>query len=134
MSQNNGYLNQYPQAPVKKKGHGWIIALIVGGAVILLAFFALILFAFLFLFSNAGSSGPRYSGSEGYIAVLHIEGTITSTTSSSFLSSGSPYNQEYLMSTVDTLMDDSANKGIMLYIDTPGGEVYATDELYLKLE
>jgi len=68
------------------------------------------------------------------VAVLHIEGTITSAEpASSFLSGTTSYDQKFLMATVEDLMADPDNKGIMLYIDTPGGEVYATDELYLKL-
>jgi protease-4 len=31
------------------------------------------------------------------------------------------------------MMEDSYNKGILLYVDSPGGAVYETDELYLKL-
>jgi protease-4 len=37
------------------------------------------------------------------------------------------------MDTVSSLASDPDNIGIMLFIDTPGGEVYATDELYLQL-
>ena len=34
---------------------------------------------------------------------------------------------------VDQMMDDANNKGIFLYVDSPGGTVYHSDELYLKL-
>src|SRR5699024_10424797 len=32
------------------------------------------------------------------------------------------------------LMEDSNNKGILLYVDSPGGTVYESEELYLKLK
>ena len=31
-------------------------------------------------------------------------------------------------------MDDSNNKGILLYVDSPGGTVYESEELYQKLK
>ena len=31
-------------------------------------------------------------------------------------------------------MQDSNNKGILLYVDSPGGTVYESEELYLKLQ
>lgn len=31
------------------------------------------------------------------------------------------------------MAEDDRNKGIILYVDTPGGSVYASDELYLKI-
>ena len=133
MSQNVTYANQ-PRP--KKKMKGWVIALIVAG--ILLGVF--LLFGFIMMvamFSIAGRSDntTAYTGSDGYVAILHIEGTISSTTSSgSLFSEGSSYDQKYLMETVDDLKYDSSNKGIFLFIDSPGGEVYATDELYLALE
>jgi len=126
----------YPGGPVPQKGKvkGWAIALIVIGSLILLGIMTLVLFIGYIALSRS-SSGPVYKGNDGYVAVLHIEGTITSgSPSTSLLSGTSTYDQSFLMSSVDSLMDDPDNKGIMLFIDTPGGEVYATDELYLKLE
>ncbi len=37
------------------------------------------------------------------------------------------------MEYVDELMDDENNKGILLYVDSPGGAVYESEELYDKL-
>jgi len=126
----------YPGGPVpqKSKIKGWAVALIVIGSLILLGIMSLALLIAFIAFSRP-SSDAAYNGTDGYVAILHIEGTITSASpSSSLLSGESTYNHSFLMSSVDSLMDDPDNKGIMLFIDTPGGEVYATDELYLKLE
>ena len=38
------------------------------------------------------------------------------------------------MSYIDELMEDSNNKGILLYVDSPGGTVYESEELYQKLK
>ncbi len=64
---------------------------------------------------------------EDYIAQLYIEGGIYSDPS------GTGYDHEWTMAKVDALMEDDNNKGLLLYIDSPGGEVYVGDELYLKL-
>lgn len=134
MNQNIGPMNSGRPVSSKSKMSGGIIALIVGAALVFLGITAVILFV-VSIFTAAPTSGPSYSGSDGYIAVLHIEGTITSAApASSLLSGTTTYDQDFLLSTVASLIDDTDNKGIMLFIDTPGGEVYATDELYLKLE
>ena len=38
------------------------------------------------------------------------------------------------MNYIDELMDDPENKGILLYVDSPGGTVYESEELYQKLK
>ena len=76
----------------------------------------------------------QYSGTDGYIAVLHIEGAITSeSTAGSLFAEPQEYRHNFLLSTIQRLASDNENKGILLYIDSPGGEVYATDELYLEI-
>jgi protease-4 len=60
-----------------------------------------------------------------YIAVLKIEGTI------SVKSDG--YDQKWLLDTIDKLIDDNSNQGIILDINSPGGTVYEADQAYLAL-
>lgn len=62
-----------------------------------------------------------------YIGVLHIETTISEAGETSL------YNHRYLLNSIDDMIDDNKNKGIILYVDTPGGSVYASDELYFKI-
>lgn len=63
---------------------------------------------------------------DNYIAVLHVEGVIED--------SGETYNQNWILDTIDELGRDRKNSGILLYIDSPGGGVYQSDEVYLALE
>lgn len=63
---------------------------------------------------------------DNYIAVLHVEGVIED--------SGETYNQNWILDTIDELGRDRKNGGILLYIDSPGGGVYQSDEVYLALE
>ena len=60
------------------------------------------------------------------IAVLHIEGTIAA--------ENNTYNQEWLLDAIKTIQEDDDYVGILLYINSPGGGVYESDEVYLALE
>ena len=60
-----------------------------------------------------------------YVAVVNVVGTIEE--------SGTTYDQQWFLDTIDELTADPANQGILLYIDSPGGTVYESDEAYLKL-
>lgn len=61
-----------------------------------------------------------------YVAKLFISGTIEQ--------ANATYNQKWLLDTVSTLKNDNNNLGIILYIDSPGGGVYESDEAYLALK
>lgn len=61
-----------------------------------------------------------------YIGTLYVEGEIDE------YGTGT-YNHQYLLNAIDAMMDDGYNKGMVLYVNTPGGSVYASDELYLKI-
>lgn len=71
------------------------------------------------------SSKPFSSSTDGYIAVVYVEGIIEPLNDS--------YDHSWIMETIYDLKTDSKNKGILLYIDSPGGAVYQSDELYLEL-
>lgn len=70
---------------------------------------------------------------EPYIAAIYVEGTIMSGQSDSF---GFPigYQHQWTLDKLDNLMVDDNNRGLLLFIDSPGGGVYESDELYLKLK
>lgn len=61
-----------------------------------------------------------------YIAALYIEGEIGANSRS--------YNQDWLLSTINSLTKDEKNVAIAVYINSPGGSVYQTDEVYLALK
>jgi len=72
------------------------------------------------------ASGP-------YIAVMYVEGSIISGQTDSF---GLPvgYQHGWTLDKIDDLAADSKNRGLILFVDSPGGAVYESDELYLKLK
>ena len=71
---------------------------------------------------------------DDYIAVVRVEGTIQEQTEAGLFDVAAGYQHTTTMDYIDNLMEDSNNKGILLYVDSPGGTVYESEELYLKLK
>ena len=69
-----------------------------------------------------------------YIGVLEVSGTIYESASSSLLGGSNSYHHNWIISRITEMESDAHNKGIILFVNTPGGSVYATDELYLKIK
>lgn len=70
---------------------------------------------------------------EDFIGLINVEGEIMPSSESMWSYSENVYDHDLYMNYVDSLMYADNNKGIMLYINSPGGTVYESDELYLKL-
>ena len=70
-----------------------------------------------------------------FIGVVKVEGTIKDTSdSSSIFQSPQSYNHKQILKYIDSMIASKNNKGIILYVNSPGGGVYESDELYLKLK
>ncbi len=67
-----------------------------------------------------------FKTNKNYIAALYIEGVIQS--------ENQTYNQDWLLNTIHKLKNDKNNKGLAIFIDSPGGTVYEADETYLALQ
>lgn len=98
-----------------EKRKRWKGIKIIGGILI----FSLLLGVF-------ASAGGNSTPSEKYLAVLNIEGTMSE-------NDGYTYDQQFLLDSIEEIMEDDYNVGLLLRIDSPGGAVYQIDELYLKL-
>lgn len=79
---------------------------------------------------NLSSSTVSHFNEER-IDVLSIQGAIGPYEGDMF--STPSYNHEFVLSSLNQLIDDPYSKGLILFIDSPGGSVYHTDEVYLKL-
>lgn len=120
------YSRQYDEPP-KKRLPSWAKALIIIGCVIV--FLVLLGVGCSKLISGIGSvpSNEVTTGfGHDYIGTLYIEDALDE------YSSG-VYNHQYTLNAIDAMIEDSRNKGMILYVNTPGGTVYASDELYLKI-
>ncbi len=60
-----------------------------------------------------------------YAGILAIEGTIEK--------ENNDYNQKWLLETIELLKNDPQNKALIITINSPGGSVYESDEVYLSL-
>ena len=69
-----------------------------------------------------------------YIAVVRVQGTIQEQTTTGMFEVPVGYQHITTMEYIDDLMNDDNNQGILLYVDSPGGTVYESEELYLKLK
>ncbi len=68
-----------------------------------------------------------------YVAVVKVTGTIQEQHETGIFETASGYQHNTTMEYLDSLMLDDNNVGVLLYIDSPGGSVYESDELYRKL-
>ena len=71
---------------------------------------------------------------EEYIAIVKVEGTIQEQQATGILEQKAGYLHSDTMTYIDELMGDENNRGILLYVDSPGGTVYESEELYQKLQ
>lgn len=69
-----------------------------------------------------------------YIGIVDVVGTIEEQTASGIFDTPQSYLHQSTLDYIDNLMTDYNNKGILLYVDSPGGTVYESEELYLKLQ
>ena len=110
--------------PKKRGMKPWMIAVIIFGGLVLLG-----LLGSLTGIGPAGDDSDLSGAaeiSEEYVGVLYIEGTIGGT--------DGQYDHQYVLDAIDGMTWNDDNKGMMLYINTPGGTVYESDEVYLKLQ
>ncbi|MGM9615551.1 MAG: signal peptide peptidase SppA [Oscillospiraceae bacterium] len=80
----------------------------------------------------AEDSGDTSFPADPFIARIDVEGVIVSSGSVTSLAS-TGFDMEYILDYIDRLTDCPQNAGILLYINSGGGEIGASDEVYLKL-
>lgn len=68
-----------------------------------------------------------------YIGALYVDGVIASDNRDNW---GLPYGYQhkFTLEAIDDMIKDSKNKGLILFVNSPGGGVYESDELYFKLK
>lgn len=130
----NLYITSELEKQRKRKNRKWIVL-----AVILVI--ALIALAFMIFTGDLGHGvqtgenqvtlygSDTLKQSSPYIGELHIEGEIAQSQSVT-----TSYDQTWLLARIKEMKNDSNNRGILLYVDTPGGSSYATDEMYTALK
>ncbi len=68
-----------------------------------------------------------------FLAKVSVEGTIASSGSATSLTGGDSFDLDAETDYIESLIDCENNVGILLTINSPGGEMSASDQLYYKL-
>lgn len=138
--ESNGWYNPYTTyqgqgsytAPTseprkKKKKPVWLfVTLGIVAAVVLLFIIGVAIAA-----TSGGSDSVNLPDTgDNYVAVLYIDDEIAGDyVYTSMYGSYSSYDQVFYIDNINAMIQDPNNCGLMLYINSPGGEVVATDEL-----
>ena len=127
--------------PTRRRWSGWIIAAIVGGGVLVLLLISGSLLGTVrrLAFSSSPTATSqhglqetvvRYEGSRHKVALVELHGIITS---GAFDRSG--YNLvDYVRHQLKLAGQDPRVRAVVLSIDSPGGEVLASDEIYRAID
>ena len=116
----------------KKKMPAWGKGLIILGVIILCTIFLTVgcnrlVDNFVGEFYNDTTNEVTTNFGYSYIGTIYVQDTIDE-------NGTGLYNHQYLLNAIDSMMEDNDNKGMILYINTPGGSVFASDELYFKIK
>ncbi|MBR5485557.1 MAG: signal peptide peptidase SppA [Oscillospiraceae bacterium] len=113
----------------KGMSSGCLVAL---GVVLCIMFGMFLIFSFFVsLFSSEEETNTAQV--EPYVEILTVEGTIQEGNVNSYgMAIG--YQHQWTLDEIDRLSKDELNKGIILYINSPGGGVYESYELYTALQ
>lgn len=84
------------------------------------------------MFSSVSGDSNIELPDKDFVGVINIEGEIGASSFNS-LTSDSTYNHDFYLKYIEKMEKSDKNKGILLYVDSPGGAVYESDEMYLKL-
>jgi protease-4 len=127
-------------SPMRKGGRGWMVAALILFVLLLISFVSNLGHYAKNLVSSGGkhihSSGPRLeeviiedNEAASKIAVVDIEGIITSR-----VIDGGGYNLvDVVKAQLKRSEDDDKVRAVILKVDSPGGEVLASDEIYRLL-
>ncbi|MBN7772091.1 signal peptide peptidase SppA [Clostridium aminobutyricum] len=113
----------------QKKGHKLRNSLIVFGVIIAIV----VVLGVSCKSLGFGKTAVSYPDSP-FIAKIFVEGTIQGSGNTDYFGNPTGYQHQWTLGTIDDLINDENNKGLILYVDSPGGGVYESDELYFKIK
>jgi protease IV len=132
------------RSQVEKNGSGrkktnkgcWILAsigcfLTIIMMAVLVGFFVMVLAAD--WDSGSVSENVLYEGGDGKIAVIRVSGVITESTSSGGLIAVDGTSADSINNQLDKALYDDSVEGVLIRMNSPGGEVVASDLVYQKV-
>ena len=134
ISQNNQqYYRQYPAPEKKKTSIIPIIAVIVAVFLVFCSIFTFIMRMMTSpLFGGSKKSNSTVSYSSPYIGVITVNGTIEG--DSDGMLTQQSYHHSWTVKKLKELKEDKNNRGLIIRVNTPGGGVYESDELYFAIK
>lgn len=84
--------------------------------------------------NSPSTTGENVYPNDSYIAKLNIEGVISASNATDYFGTPIGYQHQWTLDTIDDLIYDDNNKGIIFFVNSPGGGVYESDELYFKIK
>lgn len=82
---------------------------------------------------NSSDEFPKIDVEGKYIGRLYVEGEIGEGEGGVF-DDNSAYFHTETINAIDQMITDENNKGLYIYVNSPGGSVSTSDELYLKIK
>lgn len=82
--------------------------------------------------SNLLNDATKINYFSDYVAVIDFSGDLES--SSSSITGSTTYDHAWTMDAIDQIISDKDNKALVIRVDSPGGSVYTTDEIYRELK
>ncbi|MDL2293711.1 signal peptide peptidase SppA [Ruminococcaceae bacterium OttesenSCG-928-D13] len=109
----------------------WVIAVCL---VVLVGLLLWMLYSAASGISGLFSPGAYYTTPpSGTFSVVSVVGTIQSSANDAYTTNASSYQHSDTVSHIKALAENDGNTGILLYMNTGGGGVYESDEVYLAL-
>lgn len=117
-----------PVAPLKKDRRELTFR---AGMLIIILLVAVLLAGGLILYpiANQKSTENLYGDGTPYTGVLVVNGEIAGSSDTA-----STYQHSWTLARIREMKNDQLNEGILLYVNSPGGSVFETDELYTELK
>ena len=82
---------------------------------------------------NSSEDFPKLDVEGKYIGKIYVEGEIEDGEGGVFDEKSTYFHAETL-NAIDQMIEDKNNKGLYIYVNSPGGSVSTSDELYLKIK
>lgn len=102
--------------------------------VVLLALLVIVLGAVAMgVYGFTSPKGGHASPPSGSFSVVSVQGTIAQSSTDAFGVESGSYQHKATVEYIKSLTKNEGDKGILLYLDTPGGSLYESDELYRAL-
>lgn len=116
-----------PQSSEKNRTPLWILLSVVVGFMLPVCSCAVLMLTSVASIGLLGSGGVSSSGSGNAVAIVRVEGAITSSDSSEFTGAAT---SGVVIADLEAAAEDDSVKAVVLRVDSPGGTVTGSSQIY----